>query len=81
MPIWYGYDWNTSTLATVNYVAFRDVAAKTGVHAYGSSAQAPSLHYSSRGQAHEIWYENAQSVGAKLDVVTSQGLGCLAPRL
>ena len=71
---WYGYDWNRTTRRPARYVGFAEVAGIDGQHAFDAGAQAPSLRYVANGRQHEVWYENARSVGAKLQVVIEQDL-------
>jgi spore germination protein YaaH len=71
---WYGYDWNTSTRRPATYVSFGQAVGKGGTRGYDAAAQSPSVRYSFAGQQHVIWYEDARSIGAKLDVVVNQGL-------
>ena len=71
---WYGYDWNTSARARGRYVGFAEAVGKGGQHGYDLRAQAPSLQYTANGQHHQIWYENAQSVKQKFNVVVEHGL-------
>lgn len=71
---WYGYDWNTSTQRLARYVGFDQVMTFGGQHGYDQQAQAPSLRYVAAGQQHMVWYENAQSVRPKLNLVVEQDL-------
>jgi len=41
---------------------------------YSSAEEAPYLTYSSRGKTYTIWYENAQSIAAKVDLIKKYGL-------
>lgn len=63
----YGYDWAPGKDAeTVRYVDAIVRAEQHGVQiAYDDAAQAPHFKY----DGHEVWFENAQSTSAKLDVV------------
>ncbi|HZG65321.1 MAG TPA: glycosyl hydrolase family 18 protein, partial [Herpetosiphonaceae bacterium] len=72
---WYGYDWNITTRRPGRYIGFDEVVAKSGTHGYDQQTQAPSLVYTAAGQRHQVWYENARSVGQKLSVVVDGGLG------
>ncbi len=72
---WYGYDWNITTRQRARYVGFREVIARTGTHGYDPQAQAPRVQYTAAGQRHQVWYENAQSVRQKFNVVVERDLG------
>ncbi len=71
---WYGYDWNTSTRRPAPYVSFGQAVSRGGTVGYDVTSQSPSVRYVGAGQQHVIWYEDARSTGAKLDVVVNQGL-------
>ncbi|MBC8014441.1 MAG: glycoside hydrolase family 18 [Sporomusaceae bacterium] len=62
----YGYDWVGKEGETVTYVDAITRAEKNGAKImYDDASQAPHFTYGE----HEVWFENAKSVGAKLDVV------------
>lgn len=78
----YGYDW---TLPYVPGGAFAQVvspqeaialAARHGVPIrFDQTAQAPWFRYrDEQGQEHEVWFEDARSIQAKLDLVKRYGL-------
>lgn len=71
---WYGYDWNTSTQRLARYVGFDEVVAFGGEPGYDQQAEAPTLQYIASGQRHTVWYENAQSVRPKLNIMVEQEL-------
>ena len=75
MPL-YGYDWNGTVGEGITYDV---VLARMGQ--YGATRQwsttdaAPWFSYAAGGTKHTVWYEDAQSVAAKLPVVDRHGLG------
>ncbi len=78
----YGYDW---TLPFVQGSAARSLsntaAIKLGVEQkveihYSTTAQAPFFHYyDGNGRQHEVWFEDARSIQAKLALVNKYKLG------
>ena len=76
----YGYDW---TLPFVKGTAARsisnteavDIAAKVGAQIqYDTVAQAPFFNYYDKGHKHEVWFEDARSIEAKLKLVKKYSL-------
>ena len=71
----YGYDWVGTQAVDLT---FDQVAARRA--SYGATRQwstadsAPWFKYSAGGVTHEVWYEDSQSVSAKLAVVDKYGL-------
>lgn len=64
----YGYDWDKSKKKgeTITYPNAVVLADKKGVEVkYDETAQAPYFSYDN----HEVWFENARSIAAKLNVV------------
>jgi GH18 family chitinase len=57
--------WTSIESTRTNYGATRQ---------YSSADQAPWFSYSAAGTSHTVWYENAQSVDAKLAIVDKYGL-------
>jgi len=78
----YGYDWRlpyeqgTPARSIGNYEGVA-LARKYGAEIqYDETAQAPWFrYYDKRGQQHEVWYEDARSYRAKLNLLRSLGLG------
>lgn len=78
----YGYDWRlpyeqgTPARSIGNYEGVA-IARKYGAEIqYDETAQAPWFrYYDKRGQQHEVWYEDARSYRAKLNLLRSLGLG------
>jgi spore germination protein len=78
----YGYDWTLpyvkgSTAVALGNVAAVDLARK--VHAsiqYDYTAQAPFFnYYDATGKRHEVWFEDARSMNAKLRTAHQYNLG------
>jgi spore germination protein len=76
----YGYDW---TLPFVKGTAARsisnleavDIAAKMGAQIrYDTVAQSPFFNYYDKGRTHEVWFEDARSIQAKLKLVKKYNL-------
>jgi spore germination protein len=78
----YGYDWTLPFVQGSKAVALGNVAAvdlARKVHAsiqYDYTAQAPFFnYYDSAGKRHEVWFEDARSMNAKLRTAHQYGLG------
>ena len=75
----YGYDWiiGSSSAATVvsNYGAV-NIAAQNGAEIFfDETAQTPYFNYrDSSGRRHQVWFEDARSIQAKMDLVREFGL-------
>ncbi|MDD4688642.1 MAG: glycosyl hydrolase family 18 protein [Eubacteriales bacterium] len=78
----YGYDWTlpyvpgTAARSLSNNAAVR-LAAEVGAEIkYDETAKAPYYnYYDSEGKEHIVWFEDARSVKAKLDLVNKYNLG------
>ena len=77
----YGYDWplpyregNKATSISNQYAV--ELAARNNVSIrYDDKAQAPWFRYvDENGQEHEVWFEDARSIRAKLDLAQEYGL-------
>ncbi len=82
----YGYDWNTASgppARALHYSELADLVRARGVTpGYDEASQTATLSYSDGGQRHEVWYEDARSLAAKLDLVEQYSLaGAAAWRL
>lgn len=63
----YGYDWVNKKGETVTYVDAITLADKNGIGVrFDEESRSPYFSY---GNGHEVWFENAQSISAKLDVI------------
>ena len=74
----YGYDWNVTRGPPARALRFSDVRAlldATGaIPRFDPQIGSATFTYSSRGEAHEVWYEDERSLGAKLALVLKYGL-------
>lgn len=74
----YGYDWNLKTgppAAARTYAKVMSLAAQySGQFGYDGDDQAAWLKYVKDGDPHEVWYETATSLDAKLSVMNTRGL-------
>ena len=78
----YGYDWplpfvqGTSKATSISNQYAITLAANNGVEiSYDSAAQAPFFRYvDANGQEHEVWFEDARSIRAKLSLISRYGL-------
>ncbi len=78
----YGYDWNIpwvegTAARSLGNIAAQEIAADRGVPIqFDEAAQTPFFRYTSEDNSrHEVWFEDARSVRAKLDLLASRGLG------
>ena len=76
----YGYDWTLPhdpsrravTLGNQEAVA---LAAQVGAQiSFDQTAQAPAFSYVREGVGHQVWFEDARSIRAKLELARSRGL-------
>jgi len=82
----YGYDWNTASgppARALHYSELAELVRARGITpGYDEASQTATLSYSDGGQRHEVWYEDARSLAAKLDLVEQYSLaGAAAWRL
>lgn len=78
----YGYDWtlpysaenNTGAPSLSTEEAVRLAAEKGAEIMYDTDAQAPYFYYTADGRRHEVWYEDARSLRARLALVPEYGL-------
>ena len=78
----YGYDWTLpyvkgSVARSLSNTAAINLAAKVGARIYfDTQAQAPYFnYYDSDGRQHVVWFEDARSIQAKLELVDKYHLG------
>lgn len=78
----YGYDWTLpytpgTAATTVSNKGAVDLARRNGaVIRYDTASQAPFFnYYGSAGRQHVVWFEDARSIQAKLNLVNEYGLG------
>ncbi len=76
----YGRDWNTNTGPPATSVTFGManqllLEAEDATGGFSESEGSPWIRYSDEnGDRHEVWYENAESLGLKLDLALSYGV-------
>lgn len=73
----FGYDWSGGTTADdLQLTAVRQRIADAGARPrFDEDAASPQVRYRRDGVDHEIWYEDARSVAAKLALAEREGLG------
>ena len=76
----YGYDWPlpfTPGVTRARSLSNPEAVELALIHGadiqYDAVAQAPFLVYTAEGIAHEVWFEDARSIAAKLDLVAEYG--------
>lgn len=76
----YGYDWSSGTSATsIDATQAISIAAAHGVTpTYDPTSGENHFTYTSGGQTHTVWFESAQGVAAKYNIVQQLGLGGMA---
>ena len=77
----YGYDWplpfrqgETKARSISNQEAVAIAAAQRADIAYDGTAQSPWFRYTAGGTVHEVWFEDARSMSAKLRLIQEYGL-------
>lgn len=77
----YGYDWplpyqqGVTEARSISNVEAVDIAMEQGVPIqYDKDAQAPYFQYVKDGVTHEVWFDDAKSIRAKLELVAEYGL-------
>lgn len=73
----FGYDWGGGEVADdLQLTQVRQLISMTGARPrFDDAAASPQLRYRRNGVDHEIWYEDARSVAAKLALVEREDLG------
>ncbi len=78
----YGYDWTLpfvqgSAARTISHTAAVNLAAREGAEImFDEEAQSPYFNYfDDQGREHEVWFEDARSIEAKLLLVDKYNLG------
>lgn len=76
----YGYDWplpyekGVSKAETIGNVQALSIARENGaVIQYNETSQAPYFTYTRDGVEHEVWFEDARSINARLRLVPEYG--------
>lgn len=74
----YGYDWNLTRGPPARALRFNDtleVVGRTGaIPAFDAPIGSATFQYESSGEAHEVWYEDARALAARLELVAQYGL-------
>lgn len=77
----YGYDWEVSQ-GMPRSLTYRQAIELAQRHnatiIYNEEVQEPTFTYTVNGRRHTVWFENARSFSAKLDLVFEYGLGGIA---
>jgi spore germination protein len=73
----YGYDWVDGTGSPVAWLqAFRLATQYHATIRFDSASQTPYFSYTdAKGRYHQVWFENAASAAAKLDVARNSAIG------
>ncbi|NLL34726.1 MAG: spore gernimation protein, partial [Clostridiales bacterium] len=78
----YGYDWTLpytpgTAARTVTNTGAVNLAANVGANIqYDTNSQAPFFnYYDSSGRRHVVWFDDARSINARLELVDRFGLG------
>lgn len=77
----YGYDWTLpfvqgTAAKSLSNLAAINLAADVGAHImYDEKQQAPYFnYYDAQGRRHEVWFDDARSINARLQLVNDYGL-------
>lgn len=67
----YGYDWSAKGVESLEYAPLMSLAEKyNATIKWDDTAKSPYFHYTDgAGVAHEVWFENSESLKYKLDLV------------
>ena len=77
----YGYDWKIpyqpgTRATTISNVGGVNIARREGAAInFDIPAQTPWFRYEADGQRHEVWFEDARSINAKLGLAVAMGIG------
>ena len=77
----YGYDWTlpyregtAADILSINSAMLRAVNENANIE-YNESSEAPFFEYTKDGQNHIVWFENARSTMARLELINDYNLG------
>lgn len=71
----YGYDWSSTGTKALQVRNIGNLISSTGAAVqWDAASQTPYFSYYKNGVRHEVWYENAASISAKLDLVAKYNL-------
>jgi spore germination protein len=72
----YGYDWSGGHAIAIGWLQALRLSRQYHVQShYSASSQSPWFSYTVKGHKHVVWFENAESSQAKLDVAKGSGIG------
>jgi spore germination protein len=72
----YGYDWSGGHAIAIGWLQALRLSRQYHVQShYDASSQSPWFSYTVKGHKHVVWFENAESSQAKLDVARGSGIG------
>jgi spore germination protein len=72
----YGYDWSGGHATAIGWLQALRLSRQYHVRPrYDASTQSPWFSYTVKGHKHVVWFENAESSQAKLDVARGSGIG------
>ncbi len=78
----WGYDWAIGTTQPASVLRYDETAAvmdaNPGQHSYDGANASAEYAYRQRGQPHQIWFETAQSLAAKIAIATQSGFRGIA---
>ena len=80
----YGYDWTllyepSRRAATIGNQEAVRLAGQVGAEIqFDTVSQAPYFRYTREGIAHQVWFEDARSIQAKLQLALQYGIGGVA---
>jgi spore germination protein YaaH len=76
----YGYDWSTKGVESLEYSATQNLINKFGSAVkWDDQSKSPYFNYTgSDGVSHTVWYENSNSLKAKLDIVNKYDIAGVA---
>lgn len=76
----YGYDWSSKGTESLEYPAIMNLAKQFSKPIeWDESSKSPHLSYTGNdGINHQVWFENSQSIGYKVDLMNKYDLGGIA---
>lgn len=76
----YGYDWSSKGVESLEFNAITNLINRFGAKViFDDASKTPHFNYTGTdGVSHQVWYENAQSLKYKLDLVNQYNLAGVA---
>ncbi len=76
----YGYDWSSKGAESLDYQAITNLAEKFNAPIlWDDKTKSPHLSYNGTdGVSHQVWFENSQSIGYKLDLMNKYDIAGIA---